>query len=134
MARQSKQTAAEWLAELFEYEYCAECSGAACHHTVVGSPLGHPFARCDYAPDEMTGAPHPVIAAYRVADDAGQPLPAPPSADLPWLVTDDETGPRTTPLARFATEAEGSAFIGRQPDAAKVHRGGYGLEGPTDDA
>jgi hypothetical protein len=27
--------AAEWLAETFEFEYCAECGGDAEHHTAI---------------------------------------------------------------------------------------------------
>ena len=59
---------AEWLAEQFEFEYCAECSGDACHHTAL-PVLGNWFARCDYPPSEdATATPHPVIAAYRVEE------------------------------------------------------------------
>jgi hypothetical protein len=55
----------EWLADLFEYEYCAECGGDACHHTAIPF-MGNWFARCDYPPAEDDDAtPHPIIAAYR---------------------------------------------------------------------
>ena len=54
---------AEWLEDLFEYEYCAECGGDAKHHTVCIDPFGNPFARCDYPP--IGGEDHPVIATYR---------------------------------------------------------------------
>lgn len=50
----------------------------------------------------------------------------------PWLVLDGETGAHETPLRRFRTEAHASAWIGLQPDQAKVTRGGYSLEGPAD--
>lgn len=55
------------------------------------------------------------------------------AAELPWLVTDEEARPLVKPLARFATEDEAAAWIGDQPDKAKVYRGGYGLEGPSDE-
>lgn len=58
----------DWLTELFEYEYCAECGGDAEHHTVVPMILGLPFARCDYPPDAK-GRQHPLIAAYRERTD-----------------------------------------------------------------
>jgi len=65
--------AATWLAEQFEFEYCAECGGDACHHTML---VGlDPFARCDYPPAD-DGTSHPVILAYRVAH--GAPLSSDP--------------------------------------------------------
>lgn len=65
-------TGASWLAELFEYEYCAECGGDAQHHTAVPLPIaGEPFARCDY-PTDAEGNYHPTIAAFRMAE--GVPL------------------------------------------------------------
>jgi hypothetical protein len=68
---------AQWLAELFACEYCAECGGDAQHHTAVPF-LGNWFARCDYTltdaqldavPDDAPQSAfwHPVIAAYRKA-------------------------------------------------------------------
>lgn len=57
----------EWLAELFESEYCAECSGDACHHTAIPF-LGNWFARCNHAP-AGDGTPNPIIAAYRATAD-----------------------------------------------------------------
>jgi hypothetical protein len=54
--------AEQWLAELFEYEYCAECGGDSCHHTAVPF-LGNWFAHCDY-PLAEDGTPHPVIRKY----------------------------------------------------------------------
>lgn len=57
----------EWLAELFETEYCAECGGDACHHTAIPF-LGNWFARCDHAPSD-DGTPAPVIQEYRAAHD-----------------------------------------------------------------
>jgi hypothetical protein len=56
-------SAERFLAELFAFEYCAECGGDACHHTAVPF-LGHWFARCDYAPAD-DGTPHQTVAAYR---------------------------------------------------------------------
>jgi hypothetical protein len=56
-------TSQEFLAELFEYEFCEECSGDAAHHTCL-ILFGNWFARCDYAPDD-NGAPHPIISKYR---------------------------------------------------------------------
>jgi hypothetical protein len=56
--------AAEWLAQLFECEYCAECGGDAQHHTAV--PFnGNWFARCDFSPPDDGETLHPTIAAYR---------------------------------------------------------------------
>ncbi len=61
----------EWLAELFEFEYCAECEGDAQHHTVCGGPFGNFFARCDFPMSAETNwERHPVIAAYRKVNDA----------------------------------------------------------------
>lgn len=63
--------AADFLAELFEYEYCAECEGDAQHHTVCVTPIGNLFARCDYPMTAQTNwERHPVIAAYRAVNDA----------------------------------------------------------------
>ena len=56
----------EWLAELFECEYCAECGGTHRHHTAVPF-FGNWFARCDFPPAEDDDAtPHPVIQDYRI--------------------------------------------------------------------
>ena len=57
----------EWLAQQFEFEYCAECGGDAQHHTAVPF-LGTWFARCDYPPDD-TGKPHFVIRKFRGDDE-----------------------------------------------------------------
>ena len=57
-------SAPDWLAELFESEYCAECGGDAEHHTAVPF-LGNWFARCDYPCDDETGAVHPIITKFR---------------------------------------------------------------------
>lgn len=64
------QTPEQFLAETFEYEYCAECEGDAQHHT-VSLVLGNYFAWCDYPMSAETGwERHPVIAAYRKVNDA----------------------------------------------------------------
>jgi hypothetical protein len=71
---------ADWLAELFEFEYCAECGGDAEHHTAIPF-LGNWFARCDYPPNDTAdhlpgddGGPlhecerfHPTIRAFHRA-------------------------------------------------------------------
>lgn len=41
------QAPADWLADLFEHEYCTECGGDASEHTAVPF-MGSWFARCDY--------------------------------------------------------------------------------------
>lgn len=64
---------AEWLAHLFEDEYCAECSGDAEHHTAVPL-LGNWFARCDYPPD-AEGRMDPVIKAFRERMTGGNLAP-----------------------------------------------------------
>jgi hypothetical protein len=56
--------AAQWLAELFECEYCAECGGDAQHHTAVPF-LGNWFARCNFPADDYAGTLHPTIATFR---------------------------------------------------------------------
>lgn len=62
---------AEWLERQFEFEYCAECRGDACHHTAFPF-MGNWFARCDFPPAEDDAAtPHPVIVAYR--EETGTP-------------------------------------------------------------
>lgn len=43
------QPAAEWLAEQFEFEWCAECGRDHRHHTALPI-LGNWFARCDREP------------------------------------------------------------------------------------
>ena len=56
----------EWLKELFEHEYCAECGGDAEHHTAIPF-LGNWFARCDFPfteNDEM----HPIVKKHREAE------------------------------------------------------------------
>ena len=60
--------AAEWLAEQFECEYCAECGGDQRHHTAAPF-MGNWFARCDFAPAD-DGAPHPHVQKDRDADEA----------------------------------------------------------------
>lgn len=54
---------AEWLHELFAFEYCEECGGDAEHHTAVPF-MGNWFARCD-CPCSDEGEPHPVIQKFR---------------------------------------------------------------------
>ncbi len=44
--RQDGQTPAEWLADLFEFELCAECGHDADMHVVCAGPFGLFFARC----------------------------------------------------------------------------------------
>jgi hypothetical protein len=53
----------DWLKDLFEFEFCAECGGDAQHHTAVPF-LGNWFARCDY-PSDDDGVMHPTIAQFR---------------------------------------------------------------------
>ena len=73
--------AAEWLADLFEFEYCADCGGDADHHTAV--PLhGNWFAQCKFPRDD-DGNYHPVIQTFRDAlDEADITKPAKPA--LRW--------------------------------------------------
>ena len=41
------QTPEDWLAGLFEFEFCAECGGDAADHDVCLVPgIGNYFARC----------------------------------------------------------------------------------------
>ena len=42
----------DWLTELFEFEYCDECSGDAEDHIPCKGPLGLPFAMCKFSPLE----------------------------------------------------------------------------------
>lgn len=68
MANNTQQTQAEFLAQLFEFEYCPECGGDSQHHTVCGGPFGNYFARCDYPPSaETSWGWHPVIRQYKDA-------------------------------------------------------------------
>lgn len=55
---------AEWLAEQFECDYCAECHGDTCHHTAVPF-MGNWFARCNF-PSSDDGTTHPVIIEFHV--------------------------------------------------------------------
>ena len=43
---QDGRTAQEFLEDLFEYEYCAECGGGTEHHSVVLDVLGLFHAHC----------------------------------------------------------------------------------------
>ena len=61
--------ATDWLAELFECEYCAECGGDQRHHTAV-PVLGNWFAYCDFEPVDDEGTPHPHVQKDRDADEA----------------------------------------------------------------
>lgn len=68
---ENNQTPAEFLADLFEFEYCSECGGDAQHHTVCIGPFGLFFARCDFPPSAKTGwEQHPVIKRFRRRVDA----------------------------------------------------------------
>lgn len=40
----------EWMAKLFEFEYCAECGGDAEDHIPCAGPFGLPFAMCKFQP------------------------------------------------------------------------------------
>ena len=69
---------ADWLAEIFEFEFCAECGGDAQHHTAI-PVLGNWFARCDFPPNDAPDLPpysgplagdprlHPTIRAFHCA-------------------------------------------------------------------
>ena len=47
---QDGRTAQEFLDDLFEYEYCAECGGDTEHHSVVLDVLGLFHAHCRRPP------------------------------------------------------------------------------------
>jgi hypothetical protein len=65
---------ADWLAECFAHEYCAECGGDTEHHTAVVF-MGNWFARCDFPGGDTSPVSeenwHPVIRAFRQRMDAG---------------------------------------------------------------
>lgn len=61
------QGARQFLRELFEFEFCAECGGDAQHHSAV--PFIGWFARCKFPPCESTGDLHPTVAAFRAEYD-----------------------------------------------------------------
>lgn len=63
MSNLINEPADEWLARQFEFEFCEECSGDACHHTAIPF-LGNWFARCDFPPED-DGTPHETIQQYR---------------------------------------------------------------------
>lgn len=53
------QTPEEWLADLFEFEFCAECGGDADDHEVCLVPgIGNYFARCRRSLDESDATEH----------------------------------------------------------------------------
>jgi hypothetical protein len=56
--------ATEWLEKQFEFEFCEECGGGACHHTAVPF-IGNWFARCDHPRVEPDFELDPVVAEYR---------------------------------------------------------------------
>lgn len=57
-----------WLAAEFEFEYCADCGGDACHHTAI-PVLGNWFARCDFPrSDDEHATLHPAIQQYHLAN------------------------------------------------------------------
>lgn len=59
------------------------------------------------------------------------PLPVETEEPGFWVVVDEENKPRR--LSVHATQASAEAWIGHQPDKAKVERGGYGIDGPCTD-
>lgn len=64
------ETAEEWLAHQFEYEYCEECGGDTQHHNVIGV-MWNWFALCLFPPSQATDwERHPVIKDYRAAQEA----------------------------------------------------------------
>lgn len=67
---------AEWLVELFEYEYCAECGGDADDHAAIPF-LGNWFARCEHPlPEELSDdAIDAELRRRRELQDAGGTLP-----------------------------------------------------------
>lgn len=62
------QPAAEWLAEQFEFEWCAECGRDQRHHTAIPF-MGNWFAKCDLPPvmngEELVVDPEGYEAATR---------------------------------------------------------------------
>lgn len=54
---------ADFVARLFEFEYCDECGGDAEHHSPV-VVHGLWFARCVWPPSD-DGTFHPVIQAFQ---------------------------------------------------------------------
>lgn len=64
----NKISAAQWLAELFEFEVCAECGWDADRHIVSPDPLGNHHAWCaDPIPDELSDMDAERELARRVA-------------------------------------------------------------------
>jgi hypothetical protein len=63
-------TATEFVARLFEYDYCDECGGDAEHHEVLTDfPFGGTFfARCRF-PAADDGSQHPVVTAFRAGNN-----------------------------------------------------------------
>lgn len=61
----------EFVARLFEYEYCDECGGDAEHHDVLSDfPLaGTFFAKCRFEPGD-DGQPHPTVAAFHAGNNS----------------------------------------------------------------
>lgn len=63
--------AAEWLAELFADELCAECGGDAEHHTAVPF-FGNWFARCDHPWTDV--GYDPIVVAWRAENGYAVPI------------------------------------------------------------
>lgn len=62
--------------------------------------------------------------------------------EIHWTVVDEENaathdgkpeiGEQVRVLGRFATQAEAEEFVANQPDKAKLHRGGFGIDSPEE--
>lgn len=76
MHKSREQSPAEWLADLFEREYCDECGGDADDHTAVPF-LGGWFARCDHPISEDDPDPEGEIARRVRRQNDGLPMVTP---------------------------------------------------------
>lgn len=76
------RTDAEWLTDLFEFEFCAECHQDAAEHWVGPDPLGlrHAYCKWRYLEDEteheqlMNSGSTPVLGFEYILDSAGDIL------------------------------------------------------------
>ena len=69
------QTPEEWLADLFEFETCAECGSDAADHEVCLVPgIGNYFARCRRPDDD------PAATEYGAGHEGVRETVPPPAA------------------------------------------------------
>lgn len=103
------QTAEEWLAEAFEFEYCAECGLDEDKHIAIMF-MGNWFALCD--PSLPTGQVH--LSDIRLKNNAGMSFPV-CAADEDLLDLDKSRWPQTNAMKEVTCPNCPDAAVRRYP-------------------